>query len=64
MVGLDGDRIDRIRRDAEPDNPELGWGAALKAAAEVREEAEDAARRLELQSSSSTRSSDSTRRTR
>ena len=35
-AGFDNDAIDRIRREAEPERPELGWGAVVEATAARR----------------------------
>ena len=46
-VGFDNDAIERTRREAEPDSPDLGWTAVVEATAERREQkdaAESAAR--------------------
>ena len=46
-VGLDKDGVDRLRREAEPDNPDLGWAAVVEATRERGAEmaaAESAAR--------------------
>ena len=50
-AGFDNEAIDRIRREAEPERPELGWGAVVEATAERcerKDAAESAARNVGL----------------
>ena len=39
-VGLDADESTRVRREAKPEDPDLGWSALAEQVAEIRESAE------------------------